>query len=90
MYDLKGKIIIAYWGHDKIVQVEKWTKEIGKNAFFQSNIEMIDLTNSQIKIVHETAFYRCFNLHSIQISKGTMLQYRSLLPTYLQDLIQEI
>lgn len=90
LYDLKGKIIIAYWGHDKIVQVEKWTKEIGKNAFFQSNIEIIDLTNSQIKIVHETAFYRCFNLHSIQISKGTMLQYRSLLPTYLQDLIQEI
>lgn len=90
LYDLKGKIIIAYWGHDKIVQIEKWTKEIGKNAFFQSNIEIIDLTNSQIKIVHETAFYRCFNLHSIQIPKGTMLQYRSLLPTYLQDLIQEI
>lgn len=90
LYDLKGKIIIAYWGHDKIVQVEKWTREIGKNAFFQSNIEILDLTNSQIKIVHETAFYRCFNLHSIQISKGTMLQYRSLLPTYLQDLIQEI
>ena len=90
LYDLKGKIIVAYWGHDKIVHIEKWTKRIGKNAFFQSNIEIIDLTNSQIEIVHETAFYRCFNLHSVQISNGTMLQFRKLLPIYLHNLIQEI
>ena len=90
LYDLKGKIIIAYWGHDKIVHIEKWTKGIGKNAFFQSNIEIIDLTNSQIEIVHETAFYGCLNLHCVQISNGTMLQFRKLLPIYLHNLIQEI
>lgn len=90
LYDLKDKIIIAYWGHDKIVHIEKWTKGIGKNAFFQSNIEIIDLTNSQIEIVHETAFYGCLNLHCVQISNGTMLQFRKLLPIYLHNLIQEI
>lgn len=90
LYDLKDKIIIAYWGHDKIVHIEKWTKGIGKNAFFQSNIEIIDLTNSQIEIVHETAFYGCLNLHCVQISNGAMLQFRKLLPIYLHNLIQEI
>ncbi len=89
LYDIRENRLIAFIGNKSVVGIAKGTKSIGKNAFFNADIEFITLPNS-IEFVDETAFYWCFNLKTIYIPMGMDCKFKEILPDYVCDKIQEI
>lgn len=87
MYDVKGKRLICVFKTESVIHIAKWTKVIGKNAFWESNTEIIDFTESQIEQIDETAFYQCDKLKGIFILQEAVCKYKKILPTYVHDKI---
>ena len=63
-------------------------KLVKNSDFFGSHIEQIELPKT-IEYIDETSFYRCFNLKTILIPKGTKYEIKKLLCTYLHSMIKE-
>lgn len=88
LYDIKEKRLISYLGHDENICIPNGVKLLGANSFFGKTVRQIKLPQS-LEYIDETAFYWCFNLEQIIVSKG-MKSISELIPTYLKNLIEEI
>lgn len=90
LYSLKDNRLIAYWGKGKEYTVKNDTKIIGKNAFFNSNLEIISLYGLKLDKINETAFYRCLNLKQIIVGPNEYKYFAKILPNYIEGLILEL
>ena len=89
LYDIKEKRLIALLETKTKICIARGTKEIGRNAFWNSNVEVIDFSMSQVEKIHETAFYWCDKLQRILISRDDVYKFKNMLPVYVQDRIVE-
>lgn len=76
--------IIAYLGGEKTVFVPDGVVLLGRDSFFQADVESVFLPKS-IKIIDESAFYWCFNLKTIHIQPGSRGGFGRVLPKYIVE-----
>lgn len=68
LYDVKNKVLLSYFGIDRIYKVRKGTKIIGESAFYGSpNLQSIELPSS-VEVIRMWAFKDCPNLRSVKKS----------------------
>ena len=89
LYDLNEKRLIGCWNHQAThFYVQRRTRTIGKNAFFDMKFQYIELPDS-IEEIDETAFYRCFNLMNINIPSHQYKRIYKIIPSYVRKYIIE-
>ena len=86
---MNEKRLIGCWNHQAThFYVQRRTRTIGKNAFFDMKFQYIELPDS-IEEIDETAFYRCFNLMNINIPSHQYKRIYKIIPSYVRKYIIE-
>lgn len=80
--------LIGYWGTEINVILPNNIKQIDRNAFFASRIQIIELADS-IELIDEYALMWCFDLKKIIVPKGKKYKFEHLIPVYQKSLIEE-
>lgn len=84
LYDVLEERLIGCWDYTALrIYIQEGTLFLGKNAFFGLEFQYIEIPDS-IKVIDETAFYRCLKLCNIAIPSNQYKRIYNLIPSYLK------